>query len=235
MNVAASLFTANIVEFSWINLIFHLGYLNNFGLGNYYNVVYWTLGIEFQFYLLLGLLLPLFNCSKVGIFLFIIGFAIGTFIPTGSKELIFPYLSIFGLGIGTYYFKYLKLFHKSCYWVLILLLSGLIYYNLGLAVLMICIIGLLFIHFYRYQHTVINFFSRISYSLYLIHVPIGGKIINLGIRYTHTTIQKYTLVVIALTVSIFASYIFYLMIEKPFITISKKIIYSNTSAANSAS
>jgi len=233
LNVVASLFTRNTIEFNWINLIFHLGYLNNFGLGNYYNVVYWTLGIEFQFYLLLGLLLPLFNRSKTGIFLFIIGLAIGTVIPTGSKELIFPYLSIFGLGIVTYYFKYLKLLHKSSYWILTLLLFGLIYYNLGLAILAVCIIGLLVIHFYRYQHTVINFFSRISYSLYLIHVPIGGKIVNFGIRYAHTNIQKYMLVVIAISISIFASYIFYLIVEKPFVIISKKIIYSNTSAANS--
>lgn len=236
LNIAANLFTANPVAFSWLNLFFHLGYLNNFGLGNYYNVVYWTLGIEFQFYLLLGLLLPFSNRSKIGISLFIITLAIATFIPTGGNELIFPYLSIFALGISAYYFKYTVLLNRGAYCVLTTLLLGQIYYNLGIPIFTVCIIGLLIIHFYDYQHKVIDFFSRISYSLYLIHVPIGGKIINLGLRYVHTDIQKYALVVFALIICITSAHIFYLIVEKPFMNFSKKIIYrSNLSAKSAAS
>lgn len=231
LSVVANLFTSNPVAFSWINLFFHLGYLNNFGLGNYYNVVYWTLGIEFQFYLLLGLLLPSFNRSKIGILLFIITLAIATFIPTGGKELIFPYLSIFGLGISAYYFKYTGLLNRSDYWLLTMLLLGQIYYNFGIAIFTVCTIGLLIIHFYDYQHKVIDFLSRISYSLYLIHVPIGGKIINLGIRYMHTDMQKYALVVFALTICLISAHIFYLIVEKPFMNFSKKIMYRSKLSA----
>ena len=39
------------------------------------------------------------------------------------------------------------------------------------------------------------FFGQISYSLFLLHVPIGGKVINLSLRFVHTTPGK--LVVLA--------------------------------------
>ncbi|MEO7214811.1 hypothetical protein [Mucilaginibacter sp.] len=41
-----------------VSLLSHLAYLNNFTGAPYINPVYWTLGIEFQFYLFVALAFP---------------------------------------------------------------------------------------------------------------------------------------------------------------------------------
>ena len=49
----------------WKHLLLHFGYLNAlFGFG-WYNPVFWTLAIEFQFYLLIALLFPLVKHHSV--------------------------------------------------------------------------------------------------------------------------------------------------------------------------
>jgi peptidoglycan/LPS O-acetylase OafA/YrhL len=45
----------------WLNILMHLVYINNFFHLPTLNPVYWTLAIEFQFYLILALFFPLVN------------------------------------------------------------------------------------------------------------------------------------------------------------------------------
>ncbi|RYG28935.1 MAG: hypothetical protein EOO01_38980 [Chitinophagaceae bacterium] len=90
---------------------------------------------------------------------------------------------------------------------------------------MAAVFGASVILFWRRVNDAIRFFSAISYSLYLLHVPIGGKIINLGMRYTHSNESRYALVLFALGVSVIASYAFYKFVEMPAFRLSKKIRY----------
>jgi peptidoglycan/LPS O-acetylase OafA/YrhL len=62
----------------WVNIACHLAYLNNFVGGQYLNPEYWTLGIEFQFYLFLALCFPFF-ATKLGPFAY--GFCLLVEVP----------------------------------------------------------------------------------------------------------------------------------------------------------
>jgi peptidoglycan/LPS O-acetylase OafA/YrhL len=57
--------------------------------------------------------------------------------------------------------------------------------------------------------------ATISYSLYLVHVPIDGRVVNLGSRFVETPLQELGLSVLALAVSLFAAWLFHIAIERP--------------------
>ena len=52
------IFVANYQP-DWFNILCHFAYINNFTNQPYLNPVYWTLGIEFQFYIFIALFFPL--------------------------------------------------------------------------------------------------------------------------------------------------------------------------------
>jgi peptidoglycan/LPS O-acetylase OafA/YrhL len=72
------------------------------------------------------------------------------------------------------------------------------------------------------------FFSNISFSLYLTHTTIGGKIVNLGLRFVNSTAERYGLFLMALAASIAFAYLFYIVIEKKAIAAGKKIKYQQS-------
>ena len=65
----------------------------------------------------------------------------------------------------------------------------------------------------------------ISYSLYLVHVPIGGKVVNLGGRFANGFYSELTVLILAVFASIFAAYLLYWAVELPSQRLSSKISY----------
>ena len=61
----------------------------------------------------------------------------------------------------------------------------------------------------------LSFFGTISYSLYLIHVPIGGRIINLAQRLPRSNFTSLVAVFAAGLVSVGAVYALYRLVERP--------------------
>lgn len=225
LNSLSSQITGLPYPINWWNILSHIAYLNNFVNGEYLNVVYWTLGIEFQFYFIIALIFPLIY-NKTTLVLFMCGFIGLSCIPVYKETLtILPYLSIFGLGMLIYYFKTLKIID---FWLSLLLSVGLltqINFYLGISAFLTCIFCSVILLFWEYKHRWIYFFSSISFSLYLTHVPIGGKVINLGLRFVDSLTERYILFITALVISVIFAHIFYIAIEKPAIRWSKKIQY----------
>ena len=60
-----------------------------------------------------------------------------------------------------------------------------------------------------------QFFGHISYSLYLLHVPIGGRVINLCARFVHTMPAKCLVLMTALAFSTGAAWLLYRFVEQP--------------------
>ena len=220
----ASLVTYNAVEISWKNLLYHIGYLNNFTTNTYINVVYWTLGIEFQFYILIGLLFHLINKSVYFLILIIIGLLASSYIKINNTSLICEHIPIFCIGILMYFIGYNNKYPKLI--LICLLIATLIIISLNqkedlyAGLFTICIIVTPF-----HKTKVISFLSKISYSLYLVHVPIGGRIINLSLRFVKTDTQRWITVLIALVTCIIVAYLFYTAVEKPAIKWSKQMRY----------
>src|SRR5262249_47300414 len=70
--------------------------------------------------------------------------------------------------------------------------------------------------------------GAISYSLYLVHVPIGGRVVNLGRRVVDGPLQEFFLSLFALAITIGFAAIFYLIVEKPFVRQSRRLSESRT-------
>lgn len=220
----ASFITHNSVEFSWKNLLYHIGYLNNFTTNTYINGVYWTLGIEFQFYILIGLLFTWMNKSVYFLILIVISLLSLNYIKINNTSLIFEHTPLFCIGILMYFISFNNKYPK----LILMCLLAVTLFMISLSkpeILYVSLftIGIILVPFGN--NKVIGFLSNISYSLYLIHIPIGGRIINLSLRFVKTDSQKYLTIALAFVVSIIAAYLFHLIIEKPAIKWSKQIHY----------
>ena len=225
LNTASHYITHLDNHINVLDIFSNVFFLANFGLGDYLNIVYWTLGIEFQFYLLIGLTFNLI-CNKTNLIIYILCLLLVSSLQFDENmDTIIKYLSIFGLGMIVFFFKKTKLINFMSFAFLALLLLIQIYFFLGIPVLIMSFLSLLGLLFWDKTNGVILFLSNISFSLYLIHVSIGGKIINLGLRLVNTLTERYLLFFTALVVTIFCSYLFYLLVERPAMLWSKKIKY----------
>ena len=65
--------------------------------------------------------------------------------------------------------------------------------------------------------------GTVSYSLYLLHVPIGGRVLNVLERFSHFELVKILAVPAALATSLLAAWLFFLLIEKPSHEAARKI------------
>lgn len=216
-------------ELDFLGIISHLAYINNFYPGTYLNVVYWTLGIEFQFYFLIAFLFPLMEVSK---YFFLLVSVLFVFISClhipFAVDIIIPFLSYFTLGILLFFYKIRKQISLSLFVTIALASCIQIFIFQGPAGFIAALTTILILLFWTYANGAIRFFSLISYSLYLIHVPVGGKVINLGMRYTNSDLSKYALVLLALIICVTFAYVFYKFIELPALKLSKRIIYKRS-------
>lgn len=224
------------IESESINIYYlslHLAYLNNFFSNTYLNVVYWTLGIEFQFYIIIGGLFPIIASSLPKTIIALLLFMALACLPVPqSISVILPYFSFFGIGILLFSFKLENLVRLPTFLIVFTGFIIQIYFYQGIAATVASVATAMVILFWKYSNGVIRFFSMISFSLYLIHVPIGGKVINLGARYVTSDVTKYLLVLLAFGTSIFAAYLFYRVVEKPSFTFAKSFKYKNVRRKN---
>ncbi len=70
------------------------------------------------------------------------------------------------------------------------------------------------------------FLGTLSYSIYLVHVPLGGRIINIAKRYNlEGMTSQIVATLVALTVSMIGAYIWLRLFEKPAQRWSSAILY----------
>lgn len=216
-------------KFSLIQFLLHLGYINVFFGYEWFNPVFWTLAIEFQYYLFIGLLFPLINHKNIKWRIAILCIlSLLPFIILNDK-FIFHYLSLFIMGVLIFQY-YTKAFNRQIFIITILIDIIAIYAVLGLAVTIVSVCTMLAILYIKSDNKVFKFMGEISYSLYLVHVPIGGRIITLGARFAHTLPIKLIFFIMAFVVSIVSAYILYRLVEKPAQEWSSAIKYRSKSS-----
>lgn len=213
-----------IEQLSLTRVLLHLGYLINFS-DNYewLNTVYWTLAIEFQFYLFVALCFFLFTNSNLGLrsFAYLISFLMD-FLPIGAEH--YPhYSSLFLLGIITFLLKSKKI-NQIEFWIIYLLcLFSLYFLKDPLFAIIGGVTSLIILYYSEIKIPVFNALGKISYSIYLIHPIIGGGFINIMSRHVNTTFQKIGIVIIGTIITILSSYLMYYLVEKPSKKASSKL------------
>lgn len=65
--------------------------------------------------------------------------------------------------------------------------------------------------------------GSVSYSLYLVHIPVGGKVVNLGRRFIHGPIGELALSLLALAISLAFAWVFCLLLERPAMRLARRL------------
>jgi peptidoglycan/LPS O-acetylase OafA/YrhL len=196
----------------------HFVYLTEHVNYQWIQPVYWTLEIEFHYYLFIGLILPFLWKNKTSFFL-----GISFFLLSGHliDFTIFKYADFFSLGMiaAAYQLGKIKIHYFWTFFLLIMI--SMVFESQGVLMISAGVITTFCILFLKFSNRVFLFLGQISYSLYLIHVPIGGRVINLGSRFADKDWEIWCVLFVAILVSLISAWLFNKLIEKP----SQKLSY----------
>ncbi len=186
------------------------------------NVVAWTLAIEVQFYILVGLLLAVIRADRLGDWLVAFGVLLCCSLLLPDQKMIFYHIPIFVVGWAASDNDE----QPTRWWMLLIILSSLalLWQNQSAAVAFTALGSVLAIRFVRFEPSrQCVWLGAISYSLYLLHVPIGGRVMNLGMRFVGEGFDRLFLIGIATIASIAASYVFWRFVERPSQLLSRRL------------
>ena len=228
-----------LVENSPIELVpvlLHFGYLNMFFGYEWLNPSFWTLAIEFQYYVIMGLVFPLINSTKRVVrvaALFCFGatsfFSTQGLMSEGApySKFIFYFAFLFVMGVITFQ-RHAKLIGAKEYLCLLVLATIGSVLTLGVAPTLAGLFAVVSINFFNWRTSVAVFFGNISYSLYLLHWPVGHLTLSLvGSKLLGATGDgaRSLVLMFALGVCVALSYLLYLLVERPAQRWSAKIRY----------
>jgi peptidoglycan/LPS O-acetylase OafA/YrhL len=196
-------------------LVLHVGYLNAIFHQPWLSPVFWTLAVEFQFYLsMLFLYGGLSSEKRVWRYATLALMAVAA-ITIAVPALVPRYLGLFALGAAGFQYR-AGLIGRREFWALALAFTLINIYVLGradAAAGLLTAIAAAFANPPRVK--ILAFLGAISYSLYLLHVPIGGRVINLAGRLPHTVPIEFGAVIAAMAVSLIAAWLLYRLVERP--------------------
>jgi peptidoglycan/LPS O-acetylase OafA/YrhL len=198
-----------------IQVVLHLGYLNAFFGYPWIIPVLWTLAIEFQFYLLIAVIFPLIAHPSARIRLGTLSAMCGCAFVIPDGAFVFHYMGLFALGMLTFS-KYVGFMSARAYLLLLIPFSVVTALSLNMLTAVVGLLAALLIAFIRMpRFAPFTFLGAISYSVYLLHVPIGGRVVNLGTRFAHTTVVQIAVLIAAIVLSLVAAYVMYRFVEQP--------------------
>ena len=207
-------------------LFLHVGYLIPFFKGlNWINNVYWTLAIEFQYYIIIGFFYFLLISKKIYIRLiaYAIIVVVPVFLPYGH---FLPYwLPIFGVGILIFLYKVGRIHTIEFTLVSVVFLADIFIFNEKTASLVTMLCELSIFLLFNKTNKILAWLGKFSYSVYLLHAILGAAVVNLLSHYANTMLSKFIVVAIGLVITFFSSYLMYLLVEKPSKKLSSKLAY----------
>lgn len=209
----------------WDQLLAHIAYLVPYTDQVWYNPVYWTLGIEFQYYLLIGLLFPLLVDGRFWTrSLILLGFPLLHYLFP-HFYLVFNHALFFVAGMVLFLrWEQLISFREMVRWLA--LVGAGIYLQWGWAEVLVGLSALLFISCWQLEWKFLSFLGKISYSLYLIHVPLAvSAFSNFLLNFAFWQNRNTLLVHVVLVFTIFVAWIFWKICEEPFRRWAKTLQY----------
>ncbi len=190
------------------------------------NAVCWTLALEFQFYILLGLgYNQLFTTARPGRFLaFWVGLHALQWLPFLPAQNFFQYSTLFAMGGASllYYQQKIAGRHYALALLIFFVLGG---GQLGWWTATFGLATALAIVVVRGQYPFFSFAGKISYSLYLTHFLIGSSAEFLLVRYfpPHSPLAATAAIGACAMLAVAGAYLYFLVAEKPFIQLARRI------------
>ncbi len=221
-NTLSPWYTGPRFSIDWMNVLGHLGYVNVITHQHWLNDAYWTLAIEFEYYILLAFVYPLLTHKSKAVMLasyFLLLAA--SFIPDQGEN-IFSHLPLFLSGIALFLFMCRKI---SGYEFLFMTVASLaVLLRMGPVPTGLAIATLLCIYFIKHVPKAFMFLGTISYSLYLTHNVFVTRIWGLLERYAGGT-GPWLRWVLSLALCVVVAWVYYLLVEKPFLNLSKRLLF----------
>ena len=206
----------------------HLGYANAFLGLPWLNAPYWSLAIEFQFYIAMGLALPLLMRAGTPVKR-LAGLALASslplLLPSGSNATILPYLPVFAAGILTF-LRATDMIGRKSYWAALPLLAAIVLKVQDAGVALATVGTAVLIATVRIPRVApIAWLGAISYSLYLLHVPIGYRVMNVIEKSSQGALVPIAAIAGALVASIAGAALFRRYVEQPSLRLAARIGY----------
>jgi peptidoglycan/LPS O-acetylase OafA/YrhL len=158
-------------------LFYHLIFINDLAGAPWINVVYWTLAIEWQWYVLAGLFFALL-VSRNALMRFIpVAAAMVLYFLCTSDRVVFHTLPMFLIGVFVFQYK-IGLIGRAR---LLLLMAAMLWamrWPTGWTEAGIAVATGLAIAFVSFRHRIADFLGDVSYSVYLVHLPLGVGLIS---------------------------------------------------------
>ncbi|MCA6361820.1 MAG: acyltransferase [Bacteroidetes bacterium] len=196
-------------------LLLHVGYLIPFTGGKYewINIIYWTLAIEFTYYLVLSLLFPLLNHSnRIARYSVLLLFLAGPLI-LNDKAFLPVFTPIFLLG----FLLFQHLTNRMNRWEMLgwaMAAFAVIAFYHKPDVVVASAIGFFGIWLLRSDTRIGNGLGAISYSLYLIHGLTGNNYLSFVASPNDSLMMKLVHVAVALVFSLVSATIFWYVVER---------------------
>jgi peptidoglycan/LPS O-acetylase OafA/YrhL len=215
---------------SWVQVLLHLGYLNAFVGYPWLNPVFWTLAVEFQFYLLIGLIYPLlFSRNAATRFaLILVLILLSKLMP--NPWYVVGHLCQFLLGIVACQYRIGLIGKRQCtFFVALAAVFAVIGPGLGIDWTVSGLFAVVLILNFRLKSSVATFFGNISYSLYLLHAPVAfmaQSVLARLIGADQNSFSGFLAFIVPLVAAIAAAYLLYLLVERPAQRWSKVFRYS---------
>jgi len=189
--------------------------------------VFWTLCTEFQFYITIGLIFPILHKYPIPIaiacaacmWLYIPGYFPTDRLPLGQREIIFAYLPSFMVGMATYLYRE-KLVKFPTFAVAIAISVVALFFKAPLDISIVALITIVVVIYASFYNVILDFFGKISYSLYLIHLLVIVTVLPVFHQYG---LPWYVMMVIGGAISIGAAALIYRFVEGPALSMSKRL------------
>lgn len=214
------------VDIDWKQVLSHFIYIPQFIGYPWINEIFWTLAIEFQFYLFIAISFVGFNHPKKLIKLLTCALFILPHFVFNDNRFVFSYSSLFLLGISAFWYR-TQTIGKGIYSLLVIgftVLATLQFPNENITIPLVALVTSVIIAFVNFRSVVGQFTGKISYSLYLTHGLIGGNFLLFSMyleQVKSSEMVRSILIFAAIFISIIFAYIFYICVEKPSQNLSK--------------
>jgi len=201
-------------------------YLVPFFDAEWINAVFWTLGVELQYYLLIAMVWPLANKLSHPIWLLLLPLLGVLGREYTTNEFITHWVQFFNIGIVLALYLTHRI-NRKVFLVVEVICLGCVFYGWDLfyASLATATLAVIYIFPQKTGGRVFQFIGKQSYSLYLIHGLTGCTTVNLAMRFIPMDHgwQKVVVVLLAVVVSLISAQLLFLLVERPTMNRSKRI------------